>query len=458
MTTLYRADVVDTPVNPFTDPDALRAESDVCLAVDEGRIVRRGSWTAVAPEFPDAEIVDLRDGLLLPGFVDTHVHYPQVRIIGGLGLPLLDWLDQRALPEEARLADPGYAQEIADDFCAGMVRCGTTSALVFGSHFAPAVDALFATAEEAGLKVTSGLVVSDRMLRDDLLTDPARSLGEGRALVERWHGRGRLRYAVTPRFSLSASDALLDACAELAAAADGIVVTSHINENPAEIATVAELFPGSRDYLDTYDRHGLVGPRTVLAHDVHPTEPELARLAQTGAWIAHCPTSNAALGSGLFPFRRHVDAGVNVALGTDVGGGTGFSMFKEGLQAHAAQHVQGDAGYPLAPAHLLWLATRAGALALGRGDETGDLGEGRAFDAVHVRPRPGTTMKIVLDHAVDLADALARVFTLGSSADVDRVWIDGELAVDASHDQFHPPTSRTFSSRSLSSQDPRRTS
>lgn len=429
-TTVYRADVVDTPISPFDHPDALRAETDVALVVTDGQIVRRGPFAEVRASVPAAPVVDLRGGLLLPGLVDTHVHFPQVRIIGGLGVPLLDWLDQRALPEEARLADDDYAAGVAADFCTGLARCGTTSALVFGSHFAGAVDQLFTAAEHTGLRVTSGLVVSDRMLRADLLTDPARSLDEGRALLERWHGRGHLRYAVTPRFSLSASDALLAACADLVQAADRVWVTSHINENGAEIDTVATLFPASEHYLDTYAEHGLVGPRTVLAHNVHPLDAELALLADSGAWIAHCPTSNAALGSGLFPLRRHVDAGARVALGSDVGGGTGFSLFKEGLQAHFTQQLQGPDGYPLTPAHLLWLASRAGALALGLDDVAGDLSQGRAFDAVWVRPRPGTTMAIVLDHASDLADALARIFTLGTSADVARVWVGGETVVD----------------------------
>ena len=425
--TLYRALVVDVGGDPFVaDPTSvLRADDDAGLLVVDGRIAERGAYAEVRRRHPHEETVDLRGGVLLPGFVDTHVHYPQVRVIGGLGKPLLDWLRDCALPEEARLADPAYAAVVAEEFLDGLVRAGTTTALVFGSHFAGAVDALFETAERRGLRITAGQVVSDRILRKDLLTTPERALSEGRTLIERWHGLDRLRYAVTPRFSLSASESLLDVCAELLGSADGLFATSHVNENGAEIDEVRALFPDRAHYLDTYAHHGLVGSRTVLAHNVHPTDHELDVLAEAGAWVAHCPTSNAALGSGLFPLRRHVERGVKVALGSDVGGGTGFSLLKEGLQAYFAQQLLGPAGLPLSPTHLLHLATRAGAEALGLGDRVGDLGVGRDFDGVWVRPDPGSTLAVGLTHAPDASDLLARVFALGTTADVASVWSAG---------------------------------
>ena len=430
--TLYRATLLDTVGDPFADDPgaALRSEDDGGLLVTDGEIVARGPYPALRTAHPDEDTVDLRPGVLLPGLVDTHVHYPQVRVIGGLGMPLLDWLTRCALPEEARLADQPYAEQVADEFTNGLLRAGTTTALVFGSHFAGAVDALFGAAERSGLRVTAGQVVSDRVLRDELLTTPERALAEGRALLERWHGRGRLRYAVTPRFSLSASEPLLEACAELLGAADGVALTSHINENRAEVDQVRGLFPDRRDYLDTYAHSGLVGKRTVLAHNVHATDAELAVLAAAGAWVAHCPTSNAALASGLFPLRRHLAHGVGVALGSDVGAGTGFSLLKEGLQAYFAQQLLGPDGWPLRPVHLLHLATRAGAAALGLDAEVGDLGVGRRFDAVWLRPAPGSTFDVALRHAEDAESALARVFALGTSGDVAGVWIDGELRHD----------------------------
>ena len=424
--TLYRAAVLDVPGDPFvTGASALRAESDGAIVVRQGTIVARGAYADLAVEHRDEETVDLRGGLLLPGLVDTHVHYPQVRVIAGLGMPLLDWLDRWALPEEARLAEDRYAEAVTAEFLSGLAQAGTTTALVFGAHFAGAMEIFFTAAEGSGLRITAGQAISDRLLRSDLLTTPEVALAEGRKLVERWHGEGRLRYAVTPRFSLSTSPAALDVCAELLGLDDRIWFTSHLNENTTEVARVLELFGSAEHYLDSYDQHGLVTSRSVFAHNLHARDAELDRLAAAGAWVAHCPTSNAALGSGLFPFRRHVEHGARVALGSDVGGGTGFSLFKEGLQAYFAQQLLGPQGLPLTATHLLHLVTRAGAQALGLDDQVGDLRVGKQFDAIWLRPAEGSTLDVALRHANDPHDALAKVFALAAPADVARVWVGG---------------------------------
>jgi guanine deaminase len=425
--TIYRATVMDTPRDPFRDgADALTVDADAGLVVRDGVITARGPYLELKAQHRDDEVVELRGGVLLPGLVDTHVHYPQLRAIAGLGMPLLDWLERCALPEECRLADDGYARTIAADFLTCLARSGTTSALVFGAHFASAMDIFFAEADRSGLRITAGQVLSDRILRPELLTTPEIALSEGRKLVERWHGQGRLRYAVTPRFSLSASEPMLDACAELMQAADGIWFTSHINENTAEVDRVVELFAGAEHYLGSYDHHGLVTERSVFAHNIHPTEAELDLLASAGAWVSHCPTSNAALGSGLFPLRRHVHHGARVAMGSDVGAGTGLCLLKEGLQAYFIQQLLGSHGLPLTPVHLLYLCTRAGAQALGLGDVVGDLGVHKPFDAVWLKPRDGSTLATVLEHAADPSDALAKIFALGSPADIARVWVSGD--------------------------------
>lgn len=423
---LYRATLMHTPTSPFTDPHALRTHDDGGLLVEGGRILACGDYAEVRTMGPQAEVVDLRGGVLLPGFVDTHVHYPQVRVLGGLGMGLLEWLDRNTLPEEARLADNAYARTVAREFLSALVVNGTTTALVFGSHYASAMDVFFGEAAGSGLRVVAGQVVSDRLLRPELHTTPERTYAEGKALIERWHGVGRALYAVTPRFSLSASEGILDACGALLAEFPDVRFTSHINESPREIETVSALFPAARDYLDTYERAGLVTHRSVLAHNVHPTDRELGVMAEHRCSAAHCPCSNSSLGSGLFPLRRHLRAGVHVSLGTDVGGGTGFSMLKEGLQAYFMQQLLGAEGEPLAPAHLLYLATRAGAQALGLEDLTGDFGAGKAFDAVYLCPPPGTTLDTVLRHADGPERVLADLFTLGTQADVARVWVGGD--------------------------------
>lgn len=420
--TLYRAQVLDVPRDPFSG-GALRAESDCGLLVAGGVITERGAFAAVRARHRDEPVRDLRAGLLLPGLVDTHVHFPQLRAIGALGMPLLEWLERCALPEEARLAEAGYARAVAGEFVSALADAGTTTALVFGAHFAPAVEVLFEAAAARGLRVTSGLVVADRELRPDLHTTPRRALDEGRALALRWHGTGRTRYAVTPRFSLSCTDALLASCAALHEEIAGSLVTSHLNENLAEIERVRELF--GCGYLDSYDRHGLVGPRSVFAHNVHPADTELKLLAARGASVAHCPTSNATLGSGLFRLGRHLAYGVRVALGTDVGAGAGFCLFKEALQGYFIQRLSGADGVPLTAAHLLYLATGAGADALGLGGEVGDLSTGKQFDALWLSPPAGTALAVGLAHAKNPDDALSKVFALATPADVREVWVAG---------------------------------
>ncbi|MDN5807504.1 MAG: guanine deaminase [Brevibacterium sp.] len=423
---IYRARVFDTPRDPFTG-GALRSESDVALVVDDGLIIARTDYASAAAQHPDAEVVDLRAGVLIPGLIDTHVHYPQIRAIGYLGKPLLDWLDHCALPEEAKLGDEAYAQALAGEFLTGLTSAGTTSAMVFGSHFASAMDTFFSQAAEVGLRITSGLVTSDRILPEPLLTSVERSVSQSQDLIDRWHGVGRLRYAVTPRFSFSAGQELLAAGGQLVADNPGIWVTSHLNENRDEIAGVADMFPEALDYLDTYDRAGLLNRQTILAHNVHPSDRELARMAEVGAASAHCPTSNSNLASGFFPLRRHIEAGVRVALGSDVGAGTGFSLLKEGVQAYFMQQLDPSGGLPLSSAHLLHLATTAGAEALELSDDVGDLSVGKRFDAAYIQPTAGQPLSVGLEHASSDDDALAKIFAMGTPADIARVWVDGEL-------------------------------
>jgi len=387
----------------------------------------------VRARHPSAEVV-ASGGWWLPGLIDAHVHYPQLAVLGVMGLRLLDWLRQRTWPHEARLSDPALARTEADAFLAALARNGTTSAMVFGAHQKVAMDAFFDAAEASGLRITAGLVLGDRELPDALLSDPDRAIAESRELIERWHGRGRLRYAVTPRFAVSAGDAMLAACgALLRDGPDDLWFTTHLNETPEEIAYVRGAFPAARDYLDVYDRHGLIGPRSVVAHDVHPTDAELARLAETRAVACHCPGSNHFIGSGLFPMARHLAAGARAALGTDVGGGPGFSLLREARLAYETQMLLGDDGVRLGPARALWLATGAGASALGLADLVGDLTPGKRADLAWIAPRVGSTLAERLDRATDPLDAAGALIALAGEADVAGTWVDGER-VHARHD------------------------
>lgn len=309
--TLFRATVLDTPDDPFRG-GVLRAESDAGVLVVDGVIVERGPYADVRARHRDEPVVRLADGVLMPGFVDAHTHYPQVRVIGQLGLALLDWLDRCALPEEARLADAGYAAAIAREFVSGLVRAGTTTALVFGSHFPDAVDALFTEAARVGVRVAAGLVVSDRGLPDALLTTAECGYDKGLDLARRWHGTGRVRYAVTPRFTVSCSPAMLESCAALVDAVPGALFTTHLNENRDEIAAVRGL-SGLPDYLATYEAAQLVGPHGVFAHNVHPSVSEVDRLARhpVRRWrTARRATSRSAADCSLSPCMRRTASGL----------------------------------------------------------------------------------------------------------------------------------------------------
>ena len=423
---LLRAPLFHTPRNPFLENGALETQWDGGLLIRDGRIIACGDYPALRAQHPEATTRDLRGGFLLPGLIDTHIHFPQLRIMGGLGRPLLDWLEQRALPEEARMADEPYARQTARRFVRALAAHGTTTALVFGAHFAPATAALFETAEEKGLRVISGLVLSDRHLRRELHQTPDAAYHASIGLIRCYHGRGRQLYALTPRFAMSASEPMLEVCQTLLREHAGIRFQTHINENLAEVAETAKLFPWAKDYLAVYERFGLVDSRSVLAHNVHASSSELDRLAASGGTVAHCPSSNAVLGSGIFPMQQHALRGVRFALGTDVGAGTGFGMLKEALQAYLMQRVAPN-GMLLDAARMLFLATRAGAEALGLEQEVGDFQPGKAADFVYIRPPADSSLAAVLERAQSAEDALAALFTLAGQDSVAEVRVEGAL-------------------------------
>ena len=431
---LFRAAVFHTPDNPFHfalgDRRELICHEDGGLLVRNGRVVACGSYADIRDANPGAATVDWRGGILLPGLIDAHVHFPQVRVIGAMGRTLLDWLDAVALPEESRMADVAYAEDTARFFLHALASHGTTTALVFGAHFAGATALLLEAAARSGLRIASGLVLSDRQLRPDLHTTPERAYRESTELIDRYHKRGRLLYAVTPRFAYSATESMLEVCQQLMTEHSDVRLQTHINENATEVAALARLFPWAADYLAIYERYQLSGNRSVMAHNVHATPSEIDRLAAAGTAVAHCPGSNAALGSGNFPLRRHVHAGVTCALGTDVGGGVGFGILKEGLQAYLMQRLAPDP-QTLNAARLLYMATRAGAKALGLEAEIGDFKPGKAADFVYLRPPEGSVLDAVVRHAPDPAQALAAVFMLAGPESVREVRVEGDIVFAA---------------------------
>jgi guanine deaminase len=324
------------------------------------------------------------------------------------------------------MADESFARKIAHGFVHALASHGTTTALVFGAHFAAATASLFEAAAKSGLRIIGGMVLSDRQLRPELHQTPDSAYRDSSDLIRCFHGRGRLLYAVTPRFALSTSEAMLEVCQTLRREHEGLRFQTHLNENSREIAEVAGLFPWASDYLAVYERFGLGGRGAVMAHNVHTTASQLKRLAAGGTSVAHCPCSNAALGSGLFALKDHVEAGVRVALGTDVGGGTGFGILKEVLQAYLLQRVAPD-GALLDAAHMLYLATRAGAEALGLEEETGDFQPGKAADIVYVRPPADTPLSAVLERTETPEQALAAIFTLAGAESIREVRVEGTI-------------------------------
>jgi guanine deaminase len=427
--TLIRATIADTTASVgatgWSDV-TLSIIEDGGLLIEHGRVVARDTFSVVRAQAPDVAITDWRGGYVVPGFVDTHVHLPQMSVLGRLGWSLLEWLEQAALPAEARMADAAHAMREATRFVDALTSHGTTTASVFGAHFAPAVASLFGVAQGAGIRLATGLVVSDRRLRPELHASPETAYRDSTDLIRRFHEHGRLLYSVTPRFALSTSEAMLEVCQTLMREHPTVRVQTHLNEQREEIEAVARLFPWASSYLEVYERYGLTGHRSIMAHDVHVTDAELARLAASGTAVSHCPASNAALGSGIFPFRRHRDAGVHVALGTDVGGGTGYGVMKEALQAYLMQRVAADP-VVLTTGDLLYLATLAGAEALGLGDEIGNFEPGKAADFVYLEPPAASVLAEVCDRADDPTHKLAALFTLAGQESIAEVRVQGRI-------------------------------
>jgi guanine deaminase len=427
---LFRATIFHTPSNPFDfdigDPCALVCYQDGGLLIDDGRVMACGEYEGARAAHPGVPTTDWRGGFLVPGFVDTHVHFPQLRVIGTLGRTLLDWLEHVALPEEVRMSVAPYAADTARQFVRALASHGTTTALVFGAHFAAATSELFEAAAASGLRIVSGLVLSDRRLRPELHQTPEQAYRESGQLIERYHKRGRLLYAVTPRFALSTTEAMLEVCRQLLADHEDLRLQTHINENSAEVAELARLFPWATDYLAVYDRYGLTTRRSVMAHNIHATNGELERMAAAGTAVAHCPGSNAALASGVFPLARHIDAGVVCSLGTDVGGGIGFGMMKEALQAYLMQRLA-PAPVVLDAARLLYLTTLAGAEALDLDHEIGDFRTGKAADFVHLRPPADSVLASAVSHADSPQQALSALFTMAGPESVREVRVAGDV-------------------------------
>ena len=385
--------------------------------------------------------IDLRPWVLLPGLVDLHAHLPQVPNAGlGYALPLLDWLDRLTFPTERAWSDPGVAERLAPAIFRAFAAAGTTTVVAYGVVYETAMEVAFRAAEAHGIRAILGKVMMDRRTYDPTIEPSSileRSVRESRALAERWHGAddGRLGYAVTPRFAVSCTAELLAASASLANEL-GCWWQTHVSEDRAEIDEVARLFPEARDYLDVYDRAGGLGPRTILAHAIHLSPREAARIAETGTRIAHCPTSNLFIGAGVMPLAERLAAGITVGLGSDVSGGAELSLFgvmRTGAYAQGARRaLAGDPAPVLGPLDWLRLGTLDGARALGLEDRIGSIEPGKEADLIAVDPARTAPLGDAHDGAalddVDLADPellVSRLIFRASEAMVRAAWVRG---------------------------------
>jgi guanine deaminase len=413
--------------DPFAVPpgEAVRHERRGAVLVEDGTIAAVGPADALRAAHPGAVVEDLGEALILPGFVDAHVHYPQTGIIASWGKRLIDWLNGYTFPEEIRFQDPAHAGAIAELYLDLSLANGITTACSFCTIHPASVDAIFAASQARGMRMVAGKVMMDRNAPDGLRDTAQSGYDDSKALMARWRGVGRLVYAVTPRFAPTSTPEQLEAAGALWAEHPDCPMQTHISEQHEEIAWVRSLFPDAEDYLAVYERFGLVGPGALLGHAIHLTEREWARIAETGAGIAHCPTSNAFIGSGLFAAARARGAGIPVGLATDVGGGSSFSM----LRTMAAAYEIGQlGGVALHPAQLLWLATAGSADALRLGDRIGRLAPGREADLVALDLASTPVIAQRAARANDLWEAVFPTIMLGDDRAVAGVWIAGRRA------------------------------
>jgi len=429
MRTALRAALLDFTDDPSHVAGAARWVDDGLLVMDAGGIASHGAYADVAPTLSAQDrIEDLRGMIVTPGFIDAHLHLPQVDIIASPAPGLLQWLERHTYPAEAAFADPAVCDDAARFFLDELARQGTTSACVLGSVHAQSVESLFAQAHTRSLRLVAGKCLMDAHAPANLRDTADGGVQASADLAARWHDRGRLAYAITPRFAGTSSRRQLELAGALASAQPGLYIQSHVAESVDEVRWISELFPQARSYLDVYDHHGLLRERALFAHCIHLDAADRARMAASGAVAAVCPTSNLFLGSGLFDFAAALDAGMTLALGTDVGGGQSFSMFSAMRAAHEVARLRGHA---LTALQLWHWATRGAALALGWGGKAGTLEPGTEADVIVIDPA-ATPLLARRTREVRCAQALEQLLfallVLGDDRAVHETYIAGRPA------------------------------
>ena len=409
--------------DPFAEgPEAARHDSRGAVLVERGRIAALGPVEALRRSHPRARMHDYGAALISAGFVDAHVHYPQTAIIASWGKRLIDWLNTYTFPEEMRFADPAHARATAETCLDLMLAHGTTTMCSYTTIHPESVDAFFSAARARGLRALAGKTCMDRNAPDGLRDTPASAHDDSAALIARWHDVDRLSYVITPRFAPTSTPEQLEALGALWAAHPDCLMQTHLSEQTDEIAWVRDLFPEARDYLDTYERHGLLGSGAVFGHCIHLEPRERSRLLEAGAALIHCPTSNTFIGSGLFDMAGLKAEGQRVGLATDIGGGSSFSMLRTMAAAYEVAQLGGTA---LHPAQLWWLATAGSAEALGLGDRIGNLAVGMEADlaVIDLASTPAIAQRSA--RAETIWEALFPTIMMGDDRAIRAVWVNG---------------------------------
>jgi guanine deaminase len=407
----------------------VRYTENGAVLIETGHIV----WSGQAGDTPSdlvegAERHDYGDDLILPGFVDGHVHYPQIGVIASFGAQLLDWLEKYTFPEEARFSDPDYARETAKLFLDLLLANGTTTAAVYCTVQPESADAFFEESTERNLRMIAGKILMDRNAPESVQDTAQSGYDDTKALIGKWHGQGRNLYAVTPRFAPTSTPAQLEACGTLMEEFDDIYLQSHVSENTDEIKWVADLFPVARSYQDVYARFGMLGPRALYGHAIHMDKADLAQAAETKTKFVHCPTSNLFIGSGLFRMNETRQAGVDVMLGCDVGGGTSLSPF---ATMKAAYEIAQFSGYSLTPEEAFWLSTAGGAETLSLGDKIGRLAPGYEADIVVIDVNSTAIIRQRMDRTETLRDMLFAQMILADDRAIRATYANGARVYSA---------------------------
>ena len=410
--------------SPFSDgPDAARCNARGAVVVKDGRITDLGSAEDMRAAHPDAAVTDYGNRLIMAGFIDAHVHYSQTGIVASWGKRLIDWLNSYTFPEEIAFSDDAYATKIADLYFDIALSHGVTTSASYCTVHPASVDAFFTAAQKRGLRSIGGKKCMDRNAPEELRDTPQSAYDDSKALITKWHGVGRLSYAVTPRFSPTSTPEQLEMVGALWAEHRDCLMQTHLSEQTDEVAWVKELYPNVRDYLDTYEQAGLIGKGAVMGHAIYLTERERAVMAETGTAVAHCPTSNTFIGSGLCDVGGLKDQGISIGLGTDTGGGSSFSMLRTMAAAYEIGQLRGN---PLHPAHLLWLATVGSAESLCLGEKVGNLEVGKEADLIVLDLASTPEIAQRSARANDFWEAVFPTIMMGDDRAIHSVWANGK--------------------------------